>query len=89
MGVFQPWGSHWGESVWGFPEKKEWDDVIQLVPILQDFNLGVLKKECDNNIQLIPILNKINFNLEVLTGERGGHENGPGVSVSVSTLNQF
>ena len=71
MGVFQPWGSHWGESVWGFPEKKEWDDVIQLVPILQDFNLGVLKKECDNNIQLIPILYKINFNLEVLTGESG------------------
>ena len=27
------------------------------------------------------------INLEVLKGERGGDENGPGVSVSVSTLN--
>ena len=79
---FQPWSSHWGERIWGFPEKERVllkDNAIQIVPIPQLVPISIWFKSFKDE----------NFNLEVLTGERGGHENGPGVSVSVSTLNQF
>ena len=82
--LFQPWGSHRGERIWSFPENER---VRQYHSARPHFTISTLK--FSRKSATMPFNSSLFYkiNLEVLKGERGGDENGPGVSVSVSTLN--
>ena len=82
--LFQPWGSHRGERIWVFPENER---VRQCHSTHPHFTISTLR--FSRKSATMPFNSSLFYkiNLEVLKGERGGDENGPGVSVSVSTLN--